>query len=74
MHKSRPRWLLKSMKNEVATQVMKRIKNTNFKTASARDCSNNIDIGRFWHRQAPVDMKGKMGEAHKSVNFLFPLR
>ena len=46
---------------------MKRSKNTNFKTASARDCSHYI--GRFGHQRVPVDMKSKLGETRKSVHF-----
>ena len=57
------RWLLE---NEVATRVTKMSKNANFKTACARDCSNNT--GRFRHRQVPVDMKGKAGETRESAH------
>ena len=41
MHKSCPRWPLNN-DHEVATQVMKRRENTNFKTASAQNCSHYI--------------------------------
>ena len=46
---------------------MKRRTNSNFKTASARNCSHYI--GRFRHRRAPVDMKSMLGETRKSVHF-----
>ena len=45
---------------------MKRSKNSNVKTASARNCSHYI--GRFRHRRVPVDMKSMLGETRKSVH------
>ena len=56
-----------SLSGNTSRDKVKRRENTNFKTASARNCSQYI--GRFRHRRVPVDMKSKLGETRKSVHF-----
>jgi len=56
-----------SLSGNTSRDKVKRRENTNFKTASARNCSHYI--GRFRHRRVPVDMKSKLGEIRKSAHF-----
>ena len=56
-----------SLSGNTSRDKVKRRENTNFKTASARNCSHYI--GRFRHRRVPVDMKSNAGETRKSVHF-----
>ena len=56
-----------SLSGNTSRDKVKRRENTNFKTASARNCSHYI--GRFRHRRVPVDMKSNVGETRKNVHF-----